>query len=133
MTELSSAIKIITINLSCYFRHPLYVNVVHSSTLRHQGHGVAKILDESGTGTGSGPKNISNIFSKHGLVASSGAGDIYCLRLRLQFLAKRFRGFWSKAAVSGGSGSDSSLRLRISVCHCGWDGAHHSNSDQHPA
>ena len=34
-------------------------------------------------------------FSKHGLAAFSGAGDIHFLRLRLQFLAKRFGGFWS--------------------------------------
>ena len=56
MIELSFVMKKITINLGCYFGHPLYVNVVHSTTLRHQGRGVAKILDESGTGSGSGPK-----------------------------------------------------------------------------
>ena len=76
MIELSFVMKIKAINLGCYFGHPLYVNVVHSTTLRHQGREVAKILDESGTGSGSGPKSISGIFSKDGLVASSGARDI---------------------------------------------------------
>ena len=48
-------------------------------------------------------------FSKYGLVAPSEAGDMHFLRLRHQFLAKRFGGFWSgqKPAGSGGSGSDS--------------------------
>ena len=93
MIELSFIMKIITINLGCYFRHPLYVNVIHSTTLRHQGRGVANILDDSGSGSG---KKIYRIFfSKHGLVAPSEAGDIHFLRLRHQFLAKRFGGFWS--------------------------------------
>ena len=37
MTELSFVMKIKSINLGCYFGQPLYVNVVHSTTLCHQG------------------------------------------------------------------------------------------------
>ena len=83
--------------------------MAHSTTLRHQGRGVAKILDESGTGSGSGPKSISGIFSKDGLVASSGARDINFFTPQAPVPSKTFRRLLvlSKTAGSGGSGSES--------------------------
>ena len=93
MVELSFVMKIITISLGCYFGHPLCI--CKGGSFNHRDAKSRKFWDESGTGSGSGKNNIPIIFSKHSLVASSGAGDIHFLRLRLQFLAKRFGGFWS--------------------------------------
>ena len=102
MIELSFVMKIITINLCCYFGHPLYVNV---GTRSRENLGRVR----NGLLLRSKKKNIPIIFSKHSLVVSSEAGEIHFFTTQAPVPSKTFLRLLvrSKAAGSGGSGSDS--------------------------